>query len=65
MIWIGDGPEPSGGSRNRNTAEAHHHHTGPCPALLIQWSKENKKEGKAIRDTEGIWNFYVCVELPN
>lgn len=41
MIWIGDGPEPSGGSRNRNT-EARHHQAQPCPDLAALVDVENK-----------------------
>ena len=43
MIWIGDGPEPSSGSRNRNNTEACPH----SPGHVLIWQQENKTRGHA------------------
>ena len=48
MIWIGDGPEPSSGSRNRNNTEACPH--SPGYVLIWRWvldTVENKTRGHA------------------
>ena len=38
-------------------------HTGPCPALLIQWSKEHMEEAETFYGIERIWNVGTYAQI--